>query len=175
MGVAAMTLAGGEYAIHGTNMPGSVGGFVSYGCIRMLNADITDLYGRVSVGHPGGGDALIPIVVSPRSQAILPGMSRNEKPRMMRGFLVSEIRRDALVLPIAIARRLRPLRALKFLRHRLGIGGRGLAARLGFGERALRRRRQRLVLRELCEGLSRHRQPSWLVGCTDPLQQIVRP
>jgi len=31
MGVAAMTLAGGEYAIHGTNLPGSVGGFVSYG------------------------------------------------------------------------------------------------------------------------------------------------
>jgi lipoprotein-anchoring transpeptidase ErfK/SrfK len=52
MGVAAMTLAGGEYAIHGTNMPGSVGGFVSYGCIRMLNADITDLYERVSVGTP---------------------------------------------------------------------------------------------------------------------------
>ena len=50
MGVAAMTLAGGEYAIHGTNMPGSIGGFVSYGCIRMLNADITDLYSRVSVG-----------------------------------------------------------------------------------------------------------------------------
>jgi len=50
MGVAAMTLAGGEYAIHGTNMPGSVGGFVSYGCIRMLNADISDLYERVSVG-----------------------------------------------------------------------------------------------------------------------------
>src|SRR5215470_15123309 len=40
MGVAAMTLEGGEYAIHGTNVPGSVGGFVSYGCIRMLNADI---------------------------------------------------------------------------------------------------------------------------------------
>jgi lipoprotein-anchoring transpeptidase ErfK/SrfK len=50
MGVAAMTLAGGEYAIHGTNAPGSIGGFVSYGCIRMLNADITDLYERVSVG-----------------------------------------------------------------------------------------------------------------------------
>jgi lipoprotein-anchoring transpeptidase ErfK/SrfK len=50
MGVAAMTLAGGEYAIHGTNMPGSVGGFVSYGCIRMYNQDITDLFGRVSVG-----------------------------------------------------------------------------------------------------------------------------
>jgi len=50
MGVAAMTLAGGEYAIHGTNMPRSVGGFVSYGCIRMLNEDISDLYERVSVG-----------------------------------------------------------------------------------------------------------------------------
>lgn len=50
MGVAAMTLAGGEYAIHGTNVPGSVGGFVSYGCIRMLNTDITDLYSRVEVG-----------------------------------------------------------------------------------------------------------------------------
>jgi len=52
MGVAAMTLAGGEYAIHGTNRPGSVGGFVSYGCIRMLNPDISDLYQRVSVGTP---------------------------------------------------------------------------------------------------------------------------
>ena len=52
MGVAAMTLSGGEYAIHGTNMPGSVGGFVSYGCIRMLNADISHLYQRVSVGTP---------------------------------------------------------------------------------------------------------------------------
>src|SRR6187200_3166502 len=50
MGVAAMTLSGGEYAIHGTNVPGSVGGFVSYGCIRMLNDDITDLYQRVSIG-----------------------------------------------------------------------------------------------------------------------------
>ena len=50
MGAAAMTLAGGEYAIHGTNMPGSIGGFVSYGCIRMYNQDIVDLYDRVGVG-----------------------------------------------------------------------------------------------------------------------------
>jgi lipoprotein-anchoring transpeptidase ErfK/SrfK len=52
MGAAALTLSGGEYAIHGTNNPGSIGGFVSYGCIRMYNQDITDLYGRVSVGTP---------------------------------------------------------------------------------------------------------------------------
>jgi lipoprotein-anchoring transpeptidase ErfK/SrfK len=50
MGAAALTLAGGEYAIHGTNAPGSVGGFVSYGCIRMFNQDVVDLYSRVSVG-----------------------------------------------------------------------------------------------------------------------------
>lgn len=50
MGVAAMTLADGEYAIHGTNSPGSIGRFVSYGCIRMYNQDIMDLYGRVDVG-----------------------------------------------------------------------------------------------------------------------------
>jgi lipoprotein-anchoring transpeptidase ErfK/SrfK len=50
MGVAAMTLGGGEYAIHGTNQPNSIGHFVSYGCIRMFNEDIKDLFGRVSVG-----------------------------------------------------------------------------------------------------------------------------
>jgi lipoprotein-anchoring transpeptidase ErfK/SrfK len=50
MGAAALTLSGGQYAIHGTNVPGSVGGFVSYGCIRMFNADVLDLYSRVSLG-----------------------------------------------------------------------------------------------------------------------------
>ena len=52
MGEAALTLAGGEYAIHGTNQPSSIGGFVSYGCIRMYNADIVDLFARVSIGTP---------------------------------------------------------------------------------------------------------------------------
>jgi lipoprotein-anchoring transpeptidase ErfK/SrfK len=50
MGAAALTLFGGEYAIHGTNNPGSIGGFVSYGCIRMYNADVLDLYSRVNFG-----------------------------------------------------------------------------------------------------------------------------
>jgi lipoprotein-anchoring transpeptidase ErfK/SrfK len=52
MGAAAMTLGVSEYAIHGTNAPGSVGGFVSYGCIRMYNQDVLDLFGRVYVGTP---------------------------------------------------------------------------------------------------------------------------
>jgi lipoprotein-anchoring transpeptidase ErfK/SrfK len=50
MGAAAMTLVGSDYAIHGTNNPASIGGFVSYGCIRMSNADILDLMARVRVG-----------------------------------------------------------------------------------------------------------------------------
>ena len=52
MGVAALTLSGGEYAIHGTNRPESIGGFVSHGCIRMYNEDITDLYSRVGYYTP---------------------------------------------------------------------------------------------------------------------------
>jgi lipoprotein-anchoring transpeptidase ErfK/SrfK len=50
MGAAALTLTEGQYAIHGTNAPNSIGGFVSYGCIRMYNQDVLDLYDRVSVG-----------------------------------------------------------------------------------------------------------------------------
>jgi lipoprotein-anchoring transpeptidase ErfK/SrfK len=52
MGAAALTLRGGEYAIHGTNNPASIGGFVSYGCIRMYNRDIRQLYRLVDVGTP---------------------------------------------------------------------------------------------------------------------------
>ena len=52
MGAAALTLRGGEYAIHGTNNPASIGGFVSYGCIRMYNRDIRELYRMVDIGTP---------------------------------------------------------------------------------------------------------------------------
>jgi lipoprotein-anchoring transpeptidase ErfK/SrfK len=51
MGPRALTLSGGEgYAIHGTTRPQSIGTFASYGCIRMFNEDILDLYDRVNVG-----------------------------------------------------------------------------------------------------------------------------
>ena len=50
MGAAALGLDRGNYAIHGTNNPGSIGHFVSHGCIRMFNEDIMDLYQRASVG-----------------------------------------------------------------------------------------------------------------------------
>ena len=50
MGAAALVLNRDYYAIHGTNAPSSIGGYVSYGCIRMHNRDILDLYNRVDVG-----------------------------------------------------------------------------------------------------------------------------
>ena len=50
MGARALVLDRDEYAIHGTNRPDSIGTPASYGCIRMLNEDVIDLYGRVQVG-----------------------------------------------------------------------------------------------------------------------------
>ncbi len=38
------------FRIHGTNEPKSIGHAASSGCIRMMNADVIDLYGRVSKG-----------------------------------------------------------------------------------------------------------------------------
>lgn len=54
MGTRAMLLDRGEIAIHGTTrkMRSSIGTAASYGCIRMLNEDVADLYDRVSVGSP---------------------------------------------------------------------------------------------------------------------------
>jgi len=52
MGEAALTMRGGEYAIHGTNNPSSIGGFVSHGCIRMYNSDIRRLFSLVGIGTP---------------------------------------------------------------------------------------------------------------------------
>jgi lipoprotein-anchoring transpeptidase ErfK/SrfK len=50
MGEAVLGLDRGNYAIHGTNDPASIGGFVSHGCIRMYNQDIVDLYRRAGIG-----------------------------------------------------------------------------------------------------------------------------
>jgi lipoprotein-anchoring transpeptidase ErfK/SrfK len=40
------------FRIHGTNDPSSIGKAVSSGCIRMLDSDVIDLYGRVAKGTP---------------------------------------------------------------------------------------------------------------------------
>ena len=50
LGARAMYLSGSVYRIHGTNAPETIGQRVSSGCIRMVNADVEDLYNRVKVG-----------------------------------------------------------------------------------------------------------------------------
>jgi lipoprotein-anchoring transpeptidase ErfK/SrfK len=50
MGARAMYLGSSLYRIHGSNEPETIGQAVSSGCIRMLNDDVIDLYGRVRVG-----------------------------------------------------------------------------------------------------------------------------
>ena len=50
LGARAMYLSGTVYRIHGTNAPDTIGKHVSSGCTRMLNDDVTDLYGRTQVG-----------------------------------------------------------------------------------------------------------------------------
>jgi lipoprotein-anchoring transpeptidase ErfK/SrfK len=50
LGARAIYLGSTVYRIHGTNAPATIGHSVSSGCIRMLNADVIDLYSRVDVG-----------------------------------------------------------------------------------------------------------------------------
>jgi peptidoglycan hydrolase-like protein with peptidoglycan-binding domain len=40
----------GNYGIHGTNAPGSIGSFASHGCIRMFNTDVEEIFPSVTVG-----------------------------------------------------------------------------------------------------------------------------
>ena len=49
LGARAMHLGNTVYRIHGTNAPETIGHAVSSGCFRLVNDDVTDLYGRVPV------------------------------------------------------------------------------------------------------------------------------
>jgi len=50
LGARAMYLGSSEYRIHGTNDPSTIGKFVSSGCIRLTNEDVSDLFSRVDIG-----------------------------------------------------------------------------------------------------------------------------
>lgn len=50
LGVRALYLGNTLYRIHGTDAPWTVGREVSYGCIRLYNKDVIDLYNRARVG-----------------------------------------------------------------------------------------------------------------------------
>ena len=47
-----LNVPGGDYGIHGTNNPSSIGKSVSNGCIRTYNRNIIELYNLVHVGTP---------------------------------------------------------------------------------------------------------------------------
>jgi len=42
----------GQYGIHGTNAPHSIGSFASHGCIRMFNSNAEEVFRKVTVGTP---------------------------------------------------------------------------------------------------------------------------
>ena len=69
LGARAMYIGGTEYRIHGTNDPSSIGKFMSSGCIRLLNADVEDLYSRVQVGAKV---IVLPMTQSPTREAAKP-------------------------------------------------------------------------------------------------------
>ena len=48
--LSAIYLGTSQYRIHGTNDPSTIGKFVSSGCIRLTNEDVTDLFSRVDIG-----------------------------------------------------------------------------------------------------------------------------
>jgi lipoprotein-anchoring transpeptidase ErfK/SrfK len=63
LGARAMYLGSSEYRIHGTNDPSTIGKFVSSGCIRLTNEDVSDLFSRVNVGTK--------VVVLPKNAPIM--------------------------------------------------------------------------------------------------------
>lgn len=47
-----LSIKQGNYGIHGTNNPSSIGGYVSNGCIRMYNHDVEELFPKAQIGMP---------------------------------------------------------------------------------------------------------------------------
>lgn len=47
-----LSISIGNYGIHGTNNPQSIGGYVSNGCVRMHNKDVEELFPLVVIGTP---------------------------------------------------------------------------------------------------------------------------
>jgi len=107
LGARAMYLGHTEYRIHGTNQPSTIGKHVSSGCIRLLNSDVIDLYGRVGVGAkvvvlPASSrpDQALPASPRPRQAAVVrvrsaPGTASAATPRAstdVTGSLASPIR-----------------------------------------------------------------------------------
>jgi lipoprotein-anchoring transpeptidase ErfK/SrfK len=83
LGARALYLGKTLYRIHGTNQPSTIGTYVSSGCIRLTNDDISDLYTRVKVGTrvvvlPGGAPPATAAVAPPPPVAAAPPPPQRE-------------------------------------------------------------------------------------------------
>ena len=47
-----LSIPGGNYGIHGTSNPSSIGTAASLGCVRMYNHHVEELFAQVSIGTP---------------------------------------------------------------------------------------------------------------------------
>jgi lipoprotein-anchoring transpeptidase ErfK/SrfK len=52
LGARLLALDDNTSRIHGTNAPNTIGNVVAFGCIRLVNDDIVDLYSRVKISTP---------------------------------------------------------------------------------------------------------------------------
>ncbi|WP_407156782.1 L,D-transpeptidase [Bradyrhizobium sp. STM 3557] len=96
LGARAMYLGSSEYRIHGTNDPTTIGKFVSSGCIRLTNEDVSDLFNRVNVGTR--------VVVLPKSAPLRSGTVQarggsGTRPRPLVTTLPSG--RQAMTVPVS--------------------------------------------------------------------------
>jgi lipoprotein-anchoring transpeptidase ErfK/SrfK/transposase-like protein len=140
LGARALYLGDTIYRIHGTNQPSTIGTFVSSGCIRLTNEDITDLHSRVKVGTrvvvlPGRGQAAAVTTGAGSSAATAsrdkppgsPSSSDLPAKRFTPGEIAAKLRSiDALVSqgqPLADAARQAGISAATYHRWRQELGG----------------------------------------------------
>ncbi|MEM0950962.1 MAG: L,D-transpeptidase [Cyanobacteria bacterium P01_H01_bin.74] len=99
--------AQGEYGIHGTNRPASVGKFSSHGCVRMKIADAEKLFELVNVGTPlrvtydtvlirQKGETIRVVVFADRFKQGKP-TTQNVKEKILDRYPQAAIQDDALV------------------------------------------------------------------------------
>jgi lipoprotein-anchoring transpeptidase ErfK/SrfK len=103
LGARAMYLGSSEYRIHGTNDPSTIGKFVSSGCIRLTNADVSDLFSRVDVGTrvvvlpksvpimARGGDSKTTITVRPAATHLRPAVTTRPSGRQAMNLTAPQV------------------------------------------------------------------------------------
>ncbi len=94
------------FRIHGTREPKTIGSAVSSGCIRMLNADVSEIFERVPIG------AKVVVLASEQTLAKKRTPTRKQTAARKRGFAEASKRRRRKVQTAALEWR-RPFRTLR--------------------------------------------------------------